>query len=126
IATSGSDGPATDELLSSSDTATLAYNGLGITSATITATATGATNGTAMFAPAQTAPTLAALSEPSSIAGNTVSETLTGTNFYANTTVAVGGSGVTVNSVNVTSSTSLTANFVLAASATFGAHNVTV
>ncbi|NNM99479.1 MAG: hypothetical protein HKL91_06760 [Candidatus Eremiobacteraeota bacterium] len=51
LATSGSDSPPSRELLSSTDTATLAYTGLAILPATLTASATGATNGTAIFAP---------------------------------------------------------------------------
>ena len=61
--------------------------------------------------------------------GTTASVTLTGTNFDPNpgaTTVAISGSGVTVNAVNVASTTSLTANFVIAAGATTGARSVTV
>jgi hypothetical protein len=52
IATSGSDNPPAGELLSSSDTATLNYTGLAIVPATITASASAATNGTGSFAPA--------------------------------------------------------------------------
>ena len=51
IATSGSDHPPNGELLSSSDIATLNYTGLAIAPATFTASASGATNGTAAFAP---------------------------------------------------------------------------
>ena len=44
--------------------------------------------------------------------------TLTGTNFVVGaTTVIVGGGGVTVNNVDVGSTTSLTANFVVDAAA---------
>ena len=53
--------------------------------------------------------------------------TLTGTGFVIGaTTVAVSGSGVTVNSVVVSSATALTANFVIDATAATGAHTVTV
>jgi hypothetical protein len=126
LATSGSDNPPSRTLLSSSDSATLAYSGLGIVSATITASATGASNGTGTFAPPSVAPTLTGISMLEGVAGSTFSETLTGTNFYAGTTVAVGGTGVTVTGVSVTSATSLTANFVVDSSAAFGARNVTV
>ena len=51
IATSGSDNPPARRLLSSSDAATLTYTGLAIVPATITASASGATNGTGKFAP---------------------------------------------------------------------------
>ena len=59
--------------------------------------------------------------------GTTVAVTLTGTNFVVGaTTVEVSGAGVTVNSVVVGSTTSLTANFVIAAAAATGARTVTV
>ena len=59
--------------------------------------------------------------------GTTVAVTLTGTNFVAGaTTVNVGGSGVTVTNVVVSSRTSLTANFVLDPAAATGARTVTV
>lgn len=51
IATSGSDSPAAGQLLSSSDSVSLNYTGLAITPATITASASGATNGTGTFTP---------------------------------------------------------------------------
>ena len=52
---------------------------------------------------------------------------MTGTNFVVGaTTVAVSGAGVTVNTVVVSSSTSLTANFVIDSNATAGARTVTV
>lgn len=51
IVTSGSDSPPAGELLSSTDTATLNYTGLAIVPATVSAQATGATTGTATFAP---------------------------------------------------------------------------
>ena len=56
------------------------------------------------------------LSTASGLQGSGVSETLTGTNFGG--TVNVSGSGVTVTSVNVVSSTSLTANFFVSPTAT--------
>lgn len=51
VTTSGSDAPPGGELLSSNDTVTLNYTGLAINPATITASATGATNGTGTFTP---------------------------------------------------------------------------
>lgn len=74
-------------------------------------------------------PTLSAVSPVSGVLGTTVGVTLTGTNFDPNpgaTTVAVSGSGVTVNNVNVASATSLTADFVIASGAATGARAVTV
>ncbi|MGE5644556.1 MAG: DUF4082 domain-containing protein, partial [Acidobacteriota bacterium] len=49
-----------------------------------------------------------------------------GTNFVSGATVAVSGTGVTVSGVTVVSATQITANFVIGASATTGARNVTV
>lgn len=55
VATAGSDRPPAGTLVSSSDTASLNYTGLAIAPATLTASATGATNGTATFTPALSA-----------------------------------------------------------------------
>ena len=52
ISTSGSDSPAAGQLLSSSDSASIAYSGLAIVPATFTATAGGTTIGTGTFTPA--------------------------------------------------------------------------
>ncbi len=52
VATSGSDNPPAGQLLSSSDTAKLSYTGLAIVPVTVTARASGASNGSAPFAPA--------------------------------------------------------------------------
>jgi hypothetical protein len=72
-------------------------------------------------------PALTNLSSWTAQAGTTVTETLTGTGFVTGlTTIAVVGSGVTVSDVNVTNSTTLTASFSAASSASFGAQNVTV
>ncbi|HTV91324.1 MAG TPA: hypothetical protein VMG98_01260 [Verrucomicrobiae bacterium] len=51
ISTTGTDNPPAAKLLSSSDSAKLTYTGLAIINATLTASATGATNGTGTFAP---------------------------------------------------------------------------
>ncbi|HUA10021.1 MAG TPA: hypothetical protein VMA98_12215, partial [Candidatus Acidoferrales bacterium] len=89
---------------------------------TISASASGFTtaNATVHFP----APTLTALSAVSGVAGNTVSETVTGTNFVSGSTSIAAGTNVTVSSVNVTSSTTLTASFVIGGAATFGLQNV--
>lgn len=78
---------------------------------------------------ANSCPTLTAVSPNSGIQGTTASVTLTGTNFVTGagaTTVAVSGTGITVNNVVVNIATSLTADFVIASSATAGARTVTV
>jgi hypothetical protein len=51
ISTTGTDTPPAAKLLSSSDSAKLAYTGLAIATATLTASATGATGGIATFTP---------------------------------------------------------------------------
>ena len=64
--------------------------------------------------PAIGAPTLASITPNEGIRGNTITATLTGTNFVPGaTTVSVAGAGVTVNNVAVSSTTSLTASFAL-------------
>ena len=73
--------------------------------------------------PAAGAPTLTSISPNQGIRGTTVAVTLTGTNFVAGaTTVTVTGGGVTVTNVIVSSTTSLTANFVLDPAATLRVH----
>lgn len=72
------------------------------------------------------APTLTSIGPTSGVQGNTVSVTLTGTNFVSGATVAVSGSNVTVSNVTVVSATSITADFVIASTAAAGARNVTV
>ena len=77
--------------------------------------------------PAPGAPTLASVAPNRASEARRVAVTLTGTNFVVGaTTVAVAGGDVTVNSVVVGSTTSLTANFVLALSSLGGARTVTV
>jgi hypothetical protein len=71
-------------------------------------------------------PTLTSDNPNSAARGAIAHVTLTGTNFVAGaTTVSVDGN-VVVSSVNVTSSTQLTADFLGGTSAPIGAHNVTV
>jgi len=54
------------------------------------------------------------------------SRDLTGTNLTGATAVNGLGTGVTVNTIVVVSSTQITANFVIANTATLGARNVSV
>jgi YVTN family beta-propeller protein len=98
------------------------------TTYTLTATGPGGTiTSTAIVTVNVVAPTLTTVNPNVGVQSTTVAVTLTGTNFVVGgTTLAVNGTGVSVNSVSVSSSTSLTANFVIAAGATLGAHNVTV
>ena len=78
---------------------------------------------------ANSCPIISAINPASGTQGTTASVTLTGTGFDPNpgaTTLAISGSGITVNNVNVASTTSLTANFVIAGGASTGARSVTV
>src|SRR5690606_35584019 len=72
------------------------------------------------------APTLTSLSPASGVQGSTVAVTLTGTKFSDGATVAVTGTCVTVDSVTVTSATSITAALSVDADASPGARSVTV
>ncbi len=100
-------------------------------SRSVTVTTTAGTSGAQFFTvtvplPPGT-PTLTSVSPSQGVRGSTVAVTLTGTNFVAGaTTVSVGGSGVTVTNVTVSSGTSLTANFVLDPTAADGFRTVTV
>jgi hypothetical protein len=74
-------------------------------------------------------PTLTSISPNTGTRGTSVSVSLSGTNFATTgTTVAVSGAGVSVSAVNVTSPTTLTATFTIAATllTTPTARNVTV
>ena len=97
---------------------------------TVTVTTAGGTSGAQTFTinlPAPGAPTLTSVAPTQGTQGTTVAVTLTGTNFVVGaTTVNISGAGVTANSVVVSSSTSLTASFVLDAAAAVGDRNVTV
>lgn len=98
---------------------------------TVTVATAGGTTAPQTFtvsaAPPLPAPTLTSVSPNQNIRGATVAVTLTGTNFVIGaTTVAVAGGDVTASNVVVGSSTSLTADFVLALSSLGGARTVTV
>ena len=71
-------------------------------------------------------PTLTVVNPSSGTQGTSVAVSLTGTNFVAGATVAVGNPGVTVSNVSVMSSAQILANFTIAANASAGAANVTV
>jgi acid phosphatase len=76
-------------------------------------------------APTQLAPILTASSPNSGRQGQTISVTLTGSNFTSGATCGF-GPGITVNSCVLNSSTQLTANVTVLATATLGSRNVTV
>ena len=71
-------------------------------------------------------PTLISVSPASGVQGGSVPVTLTGANFLSGATVATSNAGITVGSVTVVSLTQITATFIVAANAAFGAANVTV
>ena len=72
------------------------------------------------------APVLSSIAPSNGIQGTNVSVTLTGSNFKAGATIAVGGSGVSASSVTVVSASQINAVCVIAAGAATGAHSVTV
>jgi hypothetical protein len=97
------------------------------TARTVTVTAPGGVSNTVAFTVTiPPTPTLTSVAPPTGVRGTAVPVTLTGTNFIAGATVAVSGAGVTVSGVSVVSPTTITATFTLSATATLGAHNVTV
>jgi len=92
---------------------------------TVTVTSSGVTTNGVTFT-VTAAPTLTSISPASGAQGANVPVTLTGTNFAANSTVNVSGSGVTVSNVQVVSATQITATFGIAANATLGGYTVSV
>ncbi|MEO0092472.1 MAG: S8 family serine peptidase, partial [candidate division WOR-3 bacterium] len=70
------------------------------------------------------APTLTGISPNNGNRLQTLNVTLTGTNFISGVSSVDFGSGITVNSTTVNSSTSITANITISASASTGARNV--
>jgi titin len=77
------------------------------------------------FAVNQAPPAISTLSPGSGIQGQTLNVIITGTYFSGATSVSF-GSGITVNSFNVDSSTQITANISISGSATLGARDVSV
>jgi hypothetical protein len=75
--------------------------------------------------PTNYAPTLNSISTTSGYQGNTYTIVLNGANFISGTNVNF-GSGITVNSVNINSSTQISANIVISSSAYIGSRSVTV
>jgi large repetitive protein len=71
--------------------------------------------------------TLTTIAPNTGTRGNSVSVTLTGTNFTTNgTSVSVSGAGVSVSGTSVVSATQITTTFTIAATAGLGGHTVTV
>ena len=102
-------------------TATLGAQNVSVTTA-------GGTTGNVMFTVKPPPPTLTAIAPPIGITGTNVNVTLTGTNFVVGgSTINVpAGVGITVSGTLVTSSTTITATFAIAGTATLGAQNVSV
>ena len=97
-----------------------------ITSYNVTVTASGRTSLPRTFSVLSLNPTLTSVSPSSGAPGANVPVTLTGTNFIAPVTVIVSGSGVTPASVNVVSSTSITATFQIDPAAALAGYSVSV
>ena len=72
------------------------------------------------------APVLSSISPSSGTQGTSVTATLNGSNFQSGAAIGVGGSGVTVSSVNVLSASQIQAVFSVGSGAGTGAHGVTV
>jgi len=83
--------------------------------------AQGAASATAVAA----VPTLTAISPESGARGSTVSVTLTGTDFESGLTITA-GDNIAITGIVVTNSTTVTANFAIADTASLGQHNVAV
>ena len=102
VATAGSDHPAAGELLSSSDVATLNYNGFPILPATIAASANGATSGSGIFTPAIGERVLASFQDGTDAASPQAGFISVGGTLYG--TTAAGGTKGDGTVVAVTSS----------------------
>ncbi len=130
VAVSGGDVTVTNVVVRSpmSLTADLVLGAAAVGPRSVTVTTTAGTSGPQDFTVVVPAPpTLTSIAPNHGIQGTTVAVTLTGADFVVGaTTVTVGGSGVTVADVVVSSGTSLTANFVLDPIAAVGPRPVTV
>ncbi len=71
-------------------------------------------------------PVLASITPNSGAQGQTLSVTLTGTNFTFGPTIQFSGAGITASSTTLVSSTEITATFTIAATAALGPQNITV
>lgn len=94
---------------------------------TLTVTTAGGTTTSQLFTVLPPAPTTTGITPASGIQGTAVGVTIAGTNFVQGaTSLAVSGAGVVVSNLTVTSGTSLTATFTIAADAPVGTRAVTV
>ena len=71
-------------------------------------------------------PTLSSIGPSSGAQGSSVNVTLTGTNFIGSASLNVSGTGVTASNVAIVGATSITATLTIAATATTGAHTISV
>jgi hypothetical protein len=107
--------------------ATFIIAGDGVATAqNITVTTMAGTSGAQVFTVNQAPPTLNLISPNGGIEGQSVSVTLTGTNFIAGATIGLSGGGITVSNTTVASATQITATFTIAGDAAVGANEVTV
>ncbi len=106
-------------------TFTIAVNAA-LGTANVTVTTSGGTSAAVAFTVSPPPPALTSVSPASGVQGGSVPVTLTGANFLSGATVATSNAGITVGSVTVVSLTQITATFIVAANAAFGAANVTV
>jgi hypothetical protein len=86
----------------------------------------GGTSASQTFTVNNPAPTLTSLAPASGNAGQTLNVIFTGANFISGVTAVNTGPGITINSTNVTSATSLTANLRVAPNAATGPRDFTV
>jgi len=86
----------------------------------------GGISGNQFFTVNNPAPTLANIAPAAAMIGQTLEVIFTGTNFIAGVTQVNVGLDITVNSMTVTSPTSLTANLTITSTATSGSRNFSV
>ena len=92
----------------------------------VSVTTAGGTSAIVAFTINPPLPTLATISPASGAAGESVTVSLTGTNFSSGATVSVSNPGVTVSNVTLVSSNQITATFSIAPGATLGPASVSV
>jgi hypothetical protein len=123
IAISGADNPSAGTLLSSSDAATLNYDGASLLSAQLSASASGATAGTNTFVPI---PSITSITVTSGKLGQAVSETVNGS-FVANATTIVAPGLLIVPGTLTATANQITATLLIDPhTATAGSVNLTV
>ncbi len=97
------------------------------TSRGLTVTTAGGSSAAVTFTVLPRGATLSSVDPATAAAGSTVTLTLTGTNFVAqSTSVSLSGGGVTVGMASVISTTSLTVSLTIAPAAATGARNLTI